>query len=588
MSPVCQNCKQKFEITQEDLNFYKKIEVPPPTFCPDCRLQRRLAFRNERTLYRRKCSATGKEIIAVYPEDAPFPVFDREYWWGDEWDPMEHGREYDFSKNFFAQYVELRNLVPRISLNANFVTNSDYCNYVGDVKNSYLCFGSIAIEDCLYGSPYESKNCVDTHLARECEYCYECIDCEKLSHSLYAQACSNSVDLAFCFDCKNCQDCIGCVGLRNKKFNIFNEQYTKEEYAKKKEEIFSRGKGAFAEVSEKFEELEKAYPHRFATILQCTDVTGDHIVQSKNIHRSFDVKQCEDSRYCMRMIDNKDCGDTNFCEFMQLSYEYIGFWKNADTQFSNTCGESTHIRYCDFCYGCSNCFGCIGLKKKSYCILNKQYTKEEYEALVPKIVAHMNEAPYTDKQGRVYRYGEFFPIELSPFAYNETIAQEYFSLTKDEIASDGFIWKEPETKSYAVTLLSKDVPPTISGVEDSVTREVIECAHAGPPAGGCAHQCTTAFKITPAELSFYRRMNIPLPQLCPNCRHYERLAKRTPFKLWKRKCQCAGKKSENGAYQNTATHSHGDQPCPNEFETSYAPDRKEVVYCEACYQSEIV
>lgn len=579
----CQNCKKDFTIEPEDFDFYEKIKVPAPTFCPDCRLQRRLAFRNERFLYKRKCSATGKEIISAYPEHVPFPVYDREYWWGDEWDAMPYGREYDPSLTFFEQFRDLRNAVPRISLNANFVYNSDYCNYVGDVKNSYLCFGSIAIEDCMYGSPYESKNCVDTYLARESEFCYECIDCEKLSHSMYAHDCSNSLNLLACFDCKNCQDCIGCVGLRNKKFHILNKEYSKEEYERQRDKIYAEGRQAFAEIFGKFEKLKRSYPHRFATILQCSNVTGDHIVRSKNIHRSFDVKQCEDSRYCMRMIDNRDCADTNFCEFMELSYEYIGFWKNADAQFSNTCGESTRLRYCDFCYGCSDLFGCVGLKKKSYCILNKQYTKEEYEKLVPRIVEQMAAMPYIDRKGRVHSYGEFFPAEISPFAYNETLAQEYFPLMKNQAEGGGFDWKEPDTKSYTPTILSKNLPPGIGGVSDSITKDILQCRNADMDIPGC----TTAFRIITEELRFYRRMNIPLPEFCPNCRHRERLQKRSPFRIWHRSCQCAGKASENGIYQNTVVHQHGEGKCTNEFETSYAPERPEIVYCEQCYQSEV-
>ena len=69
------------------------------------------------------------------------------------------------------------------------------------------------------------------------------------------------------------------------------------------------------------------------------------------------------------------------------------------------------------------------------------------------------------------------------------------------------------------------------------------------------------------EFKFYKRMNLPLPRLCPNCRHYERLKQRNPLRLWHRKCMKEG--------------------CQNEFETSYAPDRPEIIYCERCYQQEV-
>ena len=62
----CQNCKKDFVIEPEDFNFYEKIKVPPPTFCPECRLIRRMIWRNERTLYKRKCDKTGKQIITMF------------------------------------------------------------------------------------------------------------------------------------------------------------------------------------------------------------------------------------------------------------------------------------------------------------------------------------------------------------------------------------------------------------------------------------------------------------------------------------------------------------------------------------------
>ena len=522
----------------------------------------------------------------MYDPKGPFTVYCKDCWWGDEWDPMAYGQEYDWNKTFFEQFRELLEKVPRPNLIVSNNYNSDYCNYVADGKDCYLCFGSIAVEDCMYGAPYESKYCVDTYLARECEYCYEVIDCEKLSNSAYTQDCASSFNLFYCFDCKNCQECIACVGLRNKKYHILNEKYDKEEYLKRKQELLSGGRDSLRTITARFEELKKKIPHRFATVLQCTNVLGDHVVQSKNAQHCFDVKRCEDAAYCMRMIDGKDVHDTNYCEFMELSYDYIGFWKTASVKFSNTCGESNDLEYSDFCSASSHLFGSIALKKKSYCIFNKQYTKEEYEKLREKIIAHMNERTYNDKKGRVYKYGEFFPVELSPFAYNESVAQDFFPLSKEDILVRGYRWRDPEEKSYVVTMKSAEIPKRIQDVNDAVLQEIIGCTHEGR----CNQKCTSAFKVTSQELQFYRKMNLPLPTLCPNCRHFERLAKRNPFKLWRRQCMCAGIASESEDYTNVGnTHpSHTpNQHCPKKFETSYASERPEIVYCEQCYQAEV-
>jgi hypothetical protein len=301
----------------------------------------------------------------------------------------------------------------------------------------------------------------------------------------------------------------------------------------------------------------------------------------------------------------------------------------SKVMFSAMIWTGHDIYYSNNCHNCSNLFACVGLRSKQYCILNKQYTKEEYEELVPKIIQHMNDMPYVDKMGRVYEYGEFFPPELSPFSYNETIAQEYFPLTKEEAINQGYSWKEEETRNYQITLKTEDIPDNIKDVNDEILEQVIQCGHNStprppgtpefntPPSGhpstrgelnlelnspsvkgwqaskpdgvvnSCNEQCTTAFKIIPRELDFYRRMNLPLPRLCPNCRHYQRLKQRNPLKLWERQCQCNGNKSSNGIYQNTIIHSHGENPCPVEFQTSYAPERLEIVYCEKCYQQEV-
>ena len=81
-----------------------------------------------------------------------------------------------------------------------------------------------------------------------------------------------------------------------------------------------------------------------------------------------------------------------------------------------------------------------------------------------------------------------------------------------------------------------------------------------------------------------------MPRLCPNCRHCERFAKRSPMTLYKSKCQCAGAESDNGLYKNIANHqAHESQKhCTNEFETPYSPERNEIVYCESCYQKEVL
>jgi len=157
-------------------------------------------------------------------------------------------------------------------------------------------------------------------------------------------------------------------------------------------------------------------------------------------------------------------------------------------------------------------------------------------------------------------------------------------MTKEEALAKGLRWQDPNTKNYNITKAPDELSDDIKDVKDDILTESIGCAHQA----GCKHGCTTAFRIIGRELEFYKRMNLPLPRLCPNCRYYRRLHALNPSKLWHRKCQCAGIESENGVYKNLANHHlHSTEHCPNEFETSYAPERPEIVYCEKCYQQEV-
>jgi len=244
---------------------------------------------------------------------------------------------------------------------------------------------------------------------------------------------------------------------------------------------------------------------------------------------------------------------------------------NFDSKFCHRLQGGHNNEYCDTCKMAENLFGCVGLSSKSYCILNKQYGKEEYFYMVEKIKKHMDEMPYVDKNGRVYKYGEYFPIEISQVAYNETLAIEQFPLTKQEALAQGYEWRDIENKDYKHTVTRSDIPNNIKDVNDDILKEIILCDHEAQ----CTHQCTKGYRIVEEELKFYRQMNLPVPDKCPNCRYYERLYRRAPWKLWDRECMC-----------NEPSHNHTGK-CTIEFQTPYSPDRPEKVYCKACYQKEV-
>lgn len=591
---ICKQCKKEFVIAPIDFEYYAKVEVPPPTFCPKCRFIRRLLWRNERTFYRRKCEAPGhEEMMASYRStETPAPVYCQEFFHGDGWDPLDFGRTYDFSRPFFEQFHDLLSTVPRDSLGNDYSTlvRSEYSNWSGRLKDCYIVTDADEVENAAYCcAVMQSKDCYDCNTITGCELCYESFNLRECYKTFYCVNCQSSSDLWFSKNCSGCISCFGCMNLRGKSYHIFNKPYDKISYEKEVAELLKDSWQSTLTQQERAKSLWSMYPQRFAQGLKNVNSSGDYVSHSKNLRYGYLASDVEDSSYIAltHQPSTKDCYDyADWGGNVERCYEVMTAGLGAvNIKFSNiTIKESKNIEYSYNMRNCSDCFGCVGLKKKQYCILNKQYTENEYKELIPKMKRHMDEMPYTDKQGIVYKYGEFFPSEIAHFAYNETAAQEFFPLTRDEAIAQGFRWHDRGPRQYTVTLKPDGIPDHIADIKDDILNQVIGCAHEEK----CNEQCTGAFKLIPSELMFYRRFNLPIPRLCPNCRHYARFRHRNGWDLYPRACDCGGNNSKNATYKNIAEHFHKNGPCTNEFETSYNPSRPEIVYCESCYQNEVI
>ena len=571
---TCAVSGTQFPIFQSDLDFYAKIsptfagityQIPTPTLCPEERQRRRLSFRNERKLYRRQCDASKKSIISIYSPDKPYKVYDQKIRWSDAWDPMEYGMDFDFSRTFTEQFGELMRKVPRVNLNNTLSEWSDYCNYMSYAKNCYLSFNgwwvnnyyccnvsngieveSIDCIDCLlWIGLVNSYFCVETHFS---QHCYYCIDCE---------AC---YDCYYCIDCVRCEFCIWCDGLRDKKYCIANVQYTKEEYMLylRDNNITSVGRNTDIVRTNRYMKSEMVF--------------WNSIRRSKNIILWFDVFQSHDVKYSWDswwkwMWDYMDVTSSR----NSLSYECI--WSDGYSLLS--CNGVGHLcdkfMYCDSISSSSNLFGCIGLRNKSYCVFNKQYTKEEYEGLVWKIIRHMQQT------GERW---EFFHPSLSPFWYNETVAQEYYELQNVQNVqkgSDAFVLKDSENSVnfwifwYHRSTYNADpnIPEWVQTIErknysdeqrnsllqeDNLETKVFLCSVSARP-----------YRLQKAEIDFYRKHSLPIPEKHPDVRHEERMKLRPGRTLFLRTCDCCGK----------------------EMLSVYDQEHEWKVYCEECYQKEV-
>lgn len=561
-SRICQNCKLNFIIEPDDFYFYEKIKVPAPTFCPDCRSQRRLSWRNDTSLYNRSCGLCGKSVVTIYSPDSEINVFCNKCWWSDKWGPLDYGQDYDFSRTFFEQFKEFTKKIPHLALINDNGVGSVNCEYTQDfsfAKNCYMVFIAWKIENVMY-SYYliDGRDLVDCmNVMTHSEWLYECIqpdNCYQVKYSHFIVGCQNS---QFLYDCRNCSDCFICSGLRNKKYCFKNEQYSKEEYEKIINEYRLDTFSGIEKSQKEFDEFILKTPRRFAYITHSFNCTGDLLLDGKNSKYCFNVQSPENCKWVNDADTPHDSYDLATGGELSECYEGITCDHSSRNLFGVYSWKNQNVEYTQHCHSSKNLFACVALRSKSNCIFNKQYTKEEYQELFPKIIKHMNEFPYTDKSGNIYKYGEFYPSELSPFGYNETLAQERIPLLKDQVLSYSYNWQENIQMTIGKeTIQPEDIPDSITNTPDSIIEEIFKCI-----------DCNRNYKIIVSEFEFYKRMNIPLPRRCFYCRHANRVKRRNPYKLWHRSCMKDG--------------------CNNEFETSYSPDRPEIVYCEKCYQQEV-
>jgi hypothetical protein len=541
----CPQCSSLFEITDSDRRFYLKMNVPEPALCPDCRQQRRLAVRNEVNFYRRECGICKKKLVSVYSSDKPFKQLCNECFFGDKWNALEYGRDFDFSRPFFEQFNELRNEIPRMNNGSLNCVNCDYTNYTGDSKNCYITVATEKSEDCYYSKLCQnSKDCIDSDYIWDSEICYGCINVSNCFNCVSGYQLEECSDCYFGFDLKGCKNCLFCYNLRNNEYCVLNEKVGKEEFQKKIEKLGLDTHSGFQKAYLKWRKIisENAI-HKAVNIVNCEDCTGDNLKNCRNMKECYDMQESEGCSYCWEG-DAKFSYDCNNLYYQpELCYEIMSMLENYNSKFVMFAYYSNNIQYCDLCHYCNDIFGCAGLIRGKYCILNKQYTKDEYEELVSKIIEHMK---------RTDEYGEFFPISISPFAYNETIAQEYFPMTKEEALKKGWKWKDKENiiGDTIKTISADQLPDSIDDIADEVLNWAIECEISKRP-----------FKIVSQELKFYREHNLAIPHFHPEERHKKRMELKNQRKLYNRKCA----------------------KCGASIQTAYSPDRPEKVYCEQCY-----
>ena len=540
------------------------MKVPAPTWCPTCRMIRRFSFTNIWNLYKRACDKCHKNIVSIYSPDKTMTVFCQPCWWADEWDGTEFGMDYDPARPFLAQVKELVEKTPYSALESAYLTNvqSDYTNATAYSKNCYMTFWSDFSENVLYSTFLHTlKDSIDCYRMKECELCYELVGGHKCYKTFFSEECDSCTDTWFSRACAGCVNCFGCVNLRNKSYCIFNEQYTREGYFEKLKE-FNLGTYVGLEETQK---LTRGFWNNFPRRVYIgnslnVNVTGDYVYESKNAKDAYMVSGAEDCKYLqfISVAPVRDCYDySGWGNGAEKVYECSVVGEGAsNVRFSDECWPNAFdVEYSIYAVAGKHNFGCVNLKRKEYSILNKQYSKEEYEKLTAQIREDMIKNPYVDESGREWKYGEFLPIGFSPFSYNETVSHSYFPKSKEQAIVEGYRWYEGETNIYSITMKASLIPEKIVDTTDQILKEIIECV-----------SCGKAYRIIENELRLMRKLGLPLPHNCYVCRQKARFERTNSPTLYDRTCA----------------------KCSKSIRTGYSPNSQSLVYCETCYQQEIL
>lgn len=548
----CKSCNSYFDITDFDLEFYKKVSpkfngeifsIPSPTLCPDCRQRRRQTFKNIYNLYKNE----KKGFVSAISPDKDFNVIVQNDWWGDSDLWLTFGFEFDNNKSFFTQFKELQKKAPRWNLIQVWCENCEWSINVSNSKNCYLVKSWWENEDCYYWERvFNSTNTIDGVRIEKSVNCYDSYNLSDCYEVFFWKNIENGKQSMYVTDCKNVNNCIWCIWLNNKDNHILNSPMTKDEVKLYRNKILT---------DEKFrEDFLKAYtklinnhPVKALIIENCENSSWNELFNSKNVINWFDARDVENAKYSFDLSKSKDVMDVNWDDNGILSYESSTNFTLYNSSFCFNSATLTNCYYCETSTDLINCFGCVWIHNKSYCILNKQYTKDEYEKIVPQIIEKM----IIDSQ-----WWEFLPSSSSPYWYNESEAHDYFPLDKKIAINQGLNWSDYEAPFPKVEKIikSNQLPNNIKDIPDDILNWAIECEITKKP-----------FKIIKEELEFYRRYNFPIPKKHPDIRHRERLKLRNPRQLFDRECD----------------------KCNKKIKTTFIPGWKEVVYCEDCYDREM-
>ncbi|PJA47369.1 hypothetical protein CO172_01905 [Candidatus Uhrbacteria bacterium CG_4_9_14_3_um_filter_36_7] len=548
---VCELTGEKWNMTEEEIGWYRKFNVPPSKYSPNTRWKILAYFSTGFQFWWNKHFETGESVLSFHHPATGIRVLPDQEWLERDFSNVSLLLSTD--QSFFDQLYILTRKVPyRATYDLVPPEQSISLVSLGE-QDCYFTLGSRGKRNffswvCMDGENsslvFLSNNVVDSHQILHCNRIFQC---------KYLRECFDCMDSCFLFDCRSCQYCFGASNKRNRKYLWWNEQLSKEEWEKRRAEVNLGKRSVVEECEQSFEKLlleDTIWPENFNE--KTTDSTGEYLNGSVNCSQCYSA--VSGSLYNFRCTYSiGSCSHCAFCwgsKDTSESYFSVTIAGSNKCQFCFRCPQNDTCYYCLMCDNCQYCFGCVGLRRKKYYILNQPYTEENYWKEVDKIMCKMLE----DNE-----HGDFFPTKFSSTYGPESGAAVYCGSSVEEIRQLGPNNFDPNEQGATQR---KEIDPKLIRLRTDIPDSIDELTDDWIGVPIYDEEAKRTFAFLKPEIEHYRSVHVAPPNT-----HFIRRTNKASVlgqlcSLEKRLCSNCAKESLVAKCENY-------------------PDRK--IYCKSCY-----
>lgn len=494
---ICPLSGKKWFLDEKEIEVCRKFNVTPSKTEPETRLNYLNGFNTGFSLWWKK-DVHGETIISTVHPDSPIFVMKDSEWDTNEFDDI--GFEYDAEQSFWDQMWDLRLRAPEKATRSTGGENTIGIASYNSV-DSYMACASM-VNRCLYTyAMVVAEDSIDISNGEKVIRSYRVNGSQNIVDSEYVFESVNCLNSSFLFDCWNCEFCFGATNKRNKKYLWFNKQLSEEEWHRKREQVYLACSSESKKYEDMFHDLmvqNAVWPQTFS--FGNEQSTGERVLK---------CVRCEDCYWMIKSVDvyrsrmgleNENCAYVSGPGWAKEAYLSTGTSRSAKIKFCMAGEKIINCEYCAFCVECENCFGCISLKRKKFCIFNKQYSEEEYWKKIDQIKCQMLD------EGA---YGEFWPVKFCPFGLEYSVGEIYFGYSEDELIKWGAERFDP---NQGLVLAPKQLDQKAIGVDDipDCLSEMDSAKYVGVPIYD--KTLKRNFSVTQTEFDMYQKKHWPFPR----------------------------------------------------------------------------